>query len=151
VIAAWLTMLGRSLGETMAFFQTCEQMLGNAPLMTHHSGMYKPVGWAPGAVIENRESTFWERYRRYVLAATAVFVAQASLIIGLLWQRARKRKAEAVLPTSAPEIAKTSLEASTSRRPPLQASRLHIKEKQTLMRSKALIRYKGSTRCHRTT
>jgi PAS domain-containing protein len=50
-----------------------------------------------GAVIEYREPTLWERYRKYILAAIGVIVAQALLIIGLLWQRARKRKAEAVL------------------------------------------------------
>jgi PAS domain S-box-containing protein len=51
----------------------------------------------PGTVIEYREPTLWERYRKYVISATAVILAQLLLIIGLLWQRARKRKAEAVL------------------------------------------------------
>jgi PAS domain S-box-containing protein len=45
----------------------------------------------------NRELTLWERYRGYVLAAIFVIVAQALLIAALLWQHARKRKAEAVL------------------------------------------------------
>ncbi|HEX3438671.1 MAG TPA: PAS domain S-box protein, partial [Pseudacidobacterium sp.] len=36
-------------------------------------------------------------YRKYVIAAIAVIFAQALLIIGLLWQQARKRKSEAVL------------------------------------------------------
>jgi PAS domain S-box-containing protein len=51
----------------------------------------------PGTVILYRQPTLWERYRRYILAAIALIVAQALLIVGLLWQRARKRKAEAVL------------------------------------------------------
>ena len=44
-----------------------------------------------------REPTLWQRYRGYVVAALSVMFAQALLIAGLLWQRARKRKAEAVL------------------------------------------------------
>jgi PAS domain S-box-containing protein len=51
----------------------------------------------PGTVVMNREPTIWQRYRGYVLAAIFVMVAQAFLIAALLWQRTRKRKAEAVL------------------------------------------------------
>ena len=50
-----------------------------------------------GAVVLYREPTLWERGRRYFLAGIAVIVVQTLLIFGLLWQRARKRKAEAVL------------------------------------------------------
>jgi PAS domain S-box-containing protein len=50
-----------------------------------------------GSVVLYREPTFWQRYRGYVIAALLVMLAQALLIVGLLWQRARKRKAEAVL------------------------------------------------------
>ena len=51
----------------------------------------------PGSVILYRELTLWEHYRKYTIAAIVVIAAQALLIISLLWQRARKRKAEAVL------------------------------------------------------
>ncbi len=51
----------------------------------------------PGSVLLYREPTFWERDRKYILAAIVLIIAQALLIIGLLWQRTRKRKAEAVL------------------------------------------------------
>ena len=51
----------------------------------------------PGSQVLYREPTLWERDRKYVIAAVVVILAQALLIIGLLWQRARKRKAEAVL------------------------------------------------------
>jgi len=51
----------------------------------------------PGTELVNRQPTPWERYRGYILAAIALLVAQAILIAALLWQRARKRKAEAVL------------------------------------------------------
>jgi PAS domain S-box-containing protein len=50
-----------------------------------------------GAVIENRQLTFWQRDRRYIVIALVLFGAQALLIAALLLQRARKRKAEAVL------------------------------------------------------
>jgi PAS domain S-box-containing protein len=51
----------------------------------------------PGSLVLYREATFWERYRYYIIAAGVVIVIQSALIIGLLWQRARKRRAEAVL------------------------------------------------------
>jgi PAS domain S-box-containing protein len=48
-------------------------------------------------VVVNREPTLWQRYRGYLLAVIFVILAQAFLIVALLWQRTRKRKAEAVL------------------------------------------------------
>jgi len=50
-----------------------------------------------GSVILYLEPTFWERDQKYIIAALILIVTQALLIAGLLWQRARKRKAEAVL------------------------------------------------------
>jgi PAS domain S-box-containing protein len=50
-----------------------------------------------GSVILNRPPSLWERYRNYVIASTVVIVVLLLLIIGLLWQRARERKAETVL------------------------------------------------------
>ena len=50
-----------------------------------------------GSVILNRPPSFWEQYRWYVIAAVVVIVVLLLLIAGLLWERARKRKAEAVL------------------------------------------------------
>ncbi len=44
-----------------------------------------------------RQPTVWERYEKLVLAGIVLIVLQALLIIGLLWQRWRKRKAEASL------------------------------------------------------
>lgn len=46
----------------------------------------------PGTVVLYRQPSFWERDREYILAAVVLIVALA-----LLMQRARKRKAEAVL------------------------------------------------------
>jgi PAS domain S-box-containing protein len=45
----------------------------------------------------NRDPTLWERNRKYFIPAVVLIVAQALLILALLWQRARKRKAEAVI------------------------------------------------------
>lgn len=51
----------------------------------------------PGAEIENRPPTLWQRERNYVIAAIAIIAVLCSLILALLWQRSRKRKAEIVL------------------------------------------------------
>jgi PAS domain S-box-containing protein len=48
-------------------------------------------------VVLYREPTVWQRYRYYIIAAIAIIALQGFLIVALLWQRARKRKAEAVL------------------------------------------------------
>ncbi len=47
-----------------------------------------------GAVISYRQPTGWERYGKYVGAVVLLFLVQAMLIVGLLWQRARNRKAD---------------------------------------------------------
>ena len=51
----------------------------------------------PGSVVLYREPTIWERYERYILAGMVLFVLQLLLIVGLLLERVRKRKIEAVL------------------------------------------------------
>ncbi len=45
----------------------------------------------------NRQPSLWERDRKYFITALVLIFAQALLIIALLWQRARKRKAESVV------------------------------------------------------
>jgi PAS domain S-box-containing protein len=50
-----------------------------------------------GSIILYRQLTFWQRNRKYIVPIVALILAQSLLIAGLLWQRARKRKAEAVL------------------------------------------------------
>lgn len=49
------------------------------------------------AVIRFREPSFFEQYRRYVVAGALVILAQGLLIGGLLIQRRRRRRAEAAL------------------------------------------------------
>jgi len=51
----------------------------------------------PGSILRNRDLTFWERYKRYVLSALALTIAQAMLIVILLVQRARRARAEKAL------------------------------------------------------
>ena len=47
-----------------------------------------------GAIISYRQPTNWERYGKYIGAVLLLLLVQAALIIGLLWQRARNRKAD---------------------------------------------------------
>jgi PAS domain S-box-containing protein len=81
----------------------------NIPIV-HDSDLQDHVDWRalqrwhipesalpPGTVVEYRQLTFWQRDRKYIVIAVVLIVAQALLIAGLLLQRARKRKAEAVL------------------------------------------------------
>ena len=51
----------------------------------------------PGTVVWYRQPTAWERYEKYLVAGVVLIALQGLLIIALLWQRARKRKIEAVL------------------------------------------------------
>jgi PAS domain S-box-containing protein len=51
----------------------------------------------PGTEILYREPTFWERDRNYLIPVIALIAAQLVVVLGWLWERARKRKAEAVL------------------------------------------------------
>ena len=51
----------------------------------------------PGTRVLHREPTLWQRHWKYIVAASAVIAVQSMLIVGLLWQRARRQKAEAVI------------------------------------------------------
>jgi PAS domain S-box-containing protein len=51
----------------------------------------------PGSIVLNRQPTLWESYKWYIVSGICLLLAQTSLIIGLLWQRATRRKAEADL------------------------------------------------------
>jgi PAS domain S-box-containing protein len=46
------------------------------------------------AIVLFRHPTVWEQYHRYVLSGLALIIVQGLLILGLLVQRGRKRKAE---------------------------------------------------------
>jgi PAS domain S-box-containing protein len=51
----------------------------------------------PGSMVLNRERTFWDLYKRYVIGGIFLFLVQALIIAALLWQRARRRQTEAEL------------------------------------------------------
>jgi PAS domain S-box-containing protein len=53
-----------------------------------------------GSVVLNRPPSFWASYRNYMIAAIVVIAVLLLLVIGLVWQRARNRKAEALLSES---------------------------------------------------
>jgi signal transduction histidine kinase len=48
----------------------------------------------PGSVVLFRQPTAWQRYRWHVVGALAIIVAQAMLILALLFQRRRRQRAE---------------------------------------------------------
>ena len=48
----------------------------------------------PGSIVLNRQPTVWESYRWYIISGISLILLEASLIGGLVWQRARRRKAE---------------------------------------------------------
>ena len=52
------------------------------------------------SVIRFRESSVWDRYRAYIISAVALVAFQMVLIVGLLVQHSRRRRAEAELHTS---------------------------------------------------
>lgn len=54
----------------------------------------------PGSLMLNRVPSFWELYKRYVISGALVVLAQTFVILALLWQRARRRKAELELVAS---------------------------------------------------
>jgi PAS domain S-box-containing protein len=60
----------------------------------------------PGTRVLFREATLWERGRRYFLLGLTIIFLQAVLIVGLLWQRARRRKTEAELRKSEEKFSK---------------------------------------------
>ncbi len=47
-----------------------------------------------GSVVRFRQPTFWEQYKWRVVGAISLFILQALLIVGLLINRARRRRAE---------------------------------------------------------
>jgi PAS domain S-box-containing protein len=48
----------------------------------------------PGSMVINREPTVWDSYKWYIISGISLILFEALLIGGLVWQRARRRKAE---------------------------------------------------------
>ena len=59
-----------------------------------------------GSILLNRGPNFWESYKRYVISAFLVFLAQGVAIFALLWQRAQRRKTESKLRESEEKFSK---------------------------------------------
>jgi PAS domain S-box-containing protein len=51
----------------------------------------------PGSIVLNHQPSFWELYWRYVVAGVFLLLVQSLVILALLWQRIRTKKAEAQL------------------------------------------------------
>jgi PAS domain S-box-containing protein len=58
---------------------------------------FKEGDLPPGSVVLNRQPSFWEVYRRYVIAGVFLVLAQWLVITALLRQRAERRKTQADL------------------------------------------------------
>jgi len=65
----------------------------------HRWGL-KESALPPGSIVLNRQPTLWDSYKWYIVGGVCLLLAQASLIVGLLWLRATRRKAEAKLKES---------------------------------------------------
>ena len=48
----------------------------------------------PDSVVLNRQQSVWESYKWYIVGVIALILAETAVILGLLWQRAWRRKAE---------------------------------------------------------
>jgi PAS domain S-box-containing protein len=51
----------------------------------------------PGSIVLNRQPTGWDSYKGYVIGGISLIIFEGLLIGGLVWQRARRRKAEAAV------------------------------------------------------
>ncbi|HVI78763.1 MAG TPA: ATP-binding protein, partial [Candidatus Acidoferrum sp.] len=51
----------------------------------------------PGSIVLNRQPTVWEAYKWYIVGATSLMLLETLLILGLVWQRHRRKKTESEL------------------------------------------------------
>jgi PAS domain S-box-containing protein len=58
---------------------------------------FKESDLPPGSLVLYRQPTFWQLYKRYIVAGIFLLVMQALIIIGLLWQRAQRKKIQTEL------------------------------------------------------
>jgi len=54
----------------------------------------KETAIPPGSIVLNRQPTVWESYKWHIISGISLILFEALLIGGLVWQRARRRKAE---------------------------------------------------------
>jgi PAS domain S-box-containing protein len=48
----------------------------------------------PDSIVINRQPGFWELYKQFLVAGVLALLAQTFVILGLLWQKAKRRKSE---------------------------------------------------------
>ena len=53
-----------------------------------------PARLPAGSEIRFRPPSFWDEHRALIITAISIFVLQAALLMGLMWQRIRRRRAE---------------------------------------------------------
>jgi PAS domain S-box-containing protein len=51
----------------------------------------------PGSIVINRQPTIWDSYKWYIIGGAVLMLAEALLIFGLVWLRARAKRAETQL------------------------------------------------------
>jgi PAS domain S-box-containing protein len=51
-------------------------------------------GVPPGSIVLNRVPSVWDSYKKYILGAIFVVLAETLLVFALLWERARRREVE---------------------------------------------------------
>jgi PAS domain S-box-containing protein len=51
----------------------------------------------PGSIVLNRQPTVWELYKAYIIGGIVLILLETLLIVGLLWQRRRRREVETEL------------------------------------------------------
>jgi len=78
----------------------------------------------PGSIVVNRRPTFWEAYKRYLIAACFVVFAQSLALLGLLWERAKRRKIQIQLKKSEDKFSKAF------RRSPLSFTLINLRDYQ---------------------
>ena len=61
----------------------------------------------PGSIVLHRQPSFWELYKQYVFAAIFLILVQSAAILGLLRQRAQRKKTEAELIRSEEKFSKS--------------------------------------------
>jgi PAS domain S-box-containing protein len=54
----------------------------------------------PGTIVLYRELSPWQRYKQYIIGGLSLVLVEMGLILGLLWQRAKRRKVETNLAIS---------------------------------------------------
>ena len=58
-----------------------------------------------GSLVEFRAPSVWDLYRWYIVAGTALFLLQTALVVGLLMNRAQRRRAESEVQRQRDELA----------------------------------------------